>query len=99
MPRGGQRPRADAPKGNTNALKSGRHSGRLKRVFTAMSHVPEVRDYFAMARRRPLRSEPKAASGLRVAILGLVKGSPAKDNHILAYRGRPGQIYSFTFVS
>ena len=62
MPAGGRRPGAGAPKGNTNALKSGRHSARFKAVLTAMSQVPEVRDYFALVRRRQLRSERLAAA-------------------------------------
>ena len=52
MPAGGRRPGAGAPRGNTNALKSGRHSARFKAVLTAMSQVPEVRDYFALVRRQ-----------------------------------------------
>ena len=84
MPAGGRRPGAGAPKGNTNALKSGRHSARFKAVLTAMSQVPEVRDYFALVRRRQLRSE-RAAAVLRKALLELLQGSPAKNNPVLAY--------------
>ncbi len=68
-----------------NAFKSGRHSARFKAVLTAMSQVPEVRDYFAMVRRLQLRSERLAAAVLRKALLELLQGSPAKNNPILAY--------------
>ena len=78
MPRGGRRPGAGAPKGNTNTLKSGRYSARLKTVFAAMPQLPEVRDYFAMVRRRQLRNERRAAAALRSALLELLQGSPAK---------------------
>ena len=96
MPKGGRRPGAGAPKGNTNALKSGRHSARFKAVFTAMSQVPEIRDYFAMVRRRQLRNERIAAAELRKALLELLKGSPAKNNPILAYlwETRPDRFVS-----
>ena len=94
MPAGGPRPGAGAPIGNTNphkavalatALKSGRHSARFKAVLTAMSQVPEVRDYFALVRRRQLRSERLAAAVLRKALGQLLHGSPAKNNPVLAY--------------
>ena len=82
MPAGGRRPGAGAPKGNTNALKSGRHSARFKAVLTAMSQVPEVRDYFALVRRRQLRSERLAAAVLRKALLELLAGfSRQKQSH------------------
>jgi hypothetical protein len=44
MPRGGRRPGAGAPLGNTNALKTGAHSGRVKAVVLALMHDPETRE-------------------------------------------------------
>ena len=94
MPRSKRTPGAGAPIGNTNphkavalatALKSGRHSARLKAVLTAMSQVPEVRDSFTLVRRRQLRNERLAAAELRKALLELLQGSPAKNNPVLAY--------------
>ncbi len=37
MPRGGKRPGAGAPRGNTNAVKTGRHSVRLRAIAKALS--------------------------------------------------------------
>ena len=36
MPRGGRRPGAGAPKGNTNALRTGNHSPRTLEVYLAL---------------------------------------------------------------
>ena len=57
MPAGGRRPGAGAPKGNVNALKSGRHSARFKAVLTALSQHPEVQAYLAALRRQQLRTK------------------------------------------
>ena len=40
MPRGGRRPGAGAPKGNMNALKSGRYSPHFNAVRAALSQRP-----------------------------------------------------------
>ncbi len=42
--RGGRRPGAGAPAGNTNALKTGRHSVRVKAVIDALLADPETRE-------------------------------------------------------
>jgi hypothetical protein len=42
--RGGRRPGAGAPTGNTNALKTGRHSIRVKAVIDALLADPETRE-------------------------------------------------------
>ena len=39
-PRGGRRPGAGAPRGNTNALKNGVHSPRLRAIATALYDNP-----------------------------------------------------------
>ncbi len=44
MPGGGRRPGAGAPKGNLNALRSGRASTRFQVVLAAMLSSPELRD-------------------------------------------------------
>jgi hypothetical protein len=41
--RGGRRPGAGAPRGNTNALKTGRHSQRVKIIVQSLLRDPEVR--------------------------------------------------------
>jgi len=43
MPHGGHRTGAGAPKGNLNALKSGRHSAQLQAALAAMSSRDEIR--------------------------------------------------------
>jgi len=43
MPRGGRRPGAGAPKGNTNALKHGRRSRRLNEFAAQLAASPAVR--------------------------------------------------------
>jgi hypothetical protein len=42
MPRGGRRPGAGAPRGNLNALRTGRHSARYKRLLEILSRDPEA---------------------------------------------------------
>jgi hypothetical protein len=43
MPRGGRRPGAGAPRGNTNALKTGKHSRRVQTVMRILMDEPETR--------------------------------------------------------
>ncbi|MCH7718331.1 MAG: hypothetical protein IIB21_02570 [Chloroflexi bacterium] len=42
MPRGGSRPGAGAPKGNLNALKTGRYSKRLTALRAALDAMPKT---------------------------------------------------------
>jgi hypothetical protein len=46
MPRGGFRKGAGAPKGNLNALKSGRHSAHLDAAFRAVVSREDIRPIF-----------------------------------------------------
>ena len=99
MPRGGRRPgagapkgntnarksRGGAPKGNTNALKYGRYSKRLKYVLDAMAQQPELCKFLTDFRRRQLRSERLAAAVLRRALTDFVGGNPAPDNPLLVF--------------
>ena len=99
MPRGGRRPgagapigntnarksRGGAPKGNTNALKSGRYSKRLKYVLGAMARQPELCKFLTDFRRRQLRSERLAAVELRRALADFMEGNPAPDNPLLLF--------------
>ena len=43
MPRGGRRPGAGAPKGNHNALKTGKYSKRFKEAMSNLINTPEFR--------------------------------------------------------
>ena len=95
MPAGGRRPGAGAPIGNTNphkavalatALKSGRHSARFKAVLTAMSQVPEVRDYFALVRRQTAPHQAHGRRGeMHKALLEVLQRAPTRSNPLLAY--------------
>ena len=85
MPRGGKRPGAGAPKGNLNALKSGRYSQRLNHLFFALAQVPELRYFLHEVRRRQLRQERQAARLARKAILDLLHASPGRNNPLIAY--------------
>ena len=43
MPRGGRRPGAGAPKGNHNALKTGKYSKRFREAMSNLINTPEFR--------------------------------------------------------
>ena len=66
--------------GNTNALKSGRHSPRFKAVLTAMSQVPEVQAYLAALRRQQRRTKRMAAGELHPALLEVMQRAPTRSN-------------------
>ena len=87
--RGGKRPGAGAPKGNMNAVKSGRYSMRLRAVAKAMSSVPEIRDMLIEAQRRQLRDQRKAELLAYRALLDLVSKVPAVNNPLLHYVYQP----------
>jgi hypothetical protein len=52
MPRGGRRPGAGAPKGNFNAMKSGKFSPRVRGVIAALMLLPETRTVLLELGRR-----------------------------------------------
>ena len=85
MPRGGRRPGAGAPKGNMNALKSGRYSPRFNAVRTALSQHPAVQAYLAALRRQQLRTKRMAAGETHTALLELMQRAPTRSNPLLAY--------------
>ncbi len=76
MPRGGRRPGADAPKGNMNALKSGRYSPRFNAVRTALSQHPEIQAYLAALRRQQPRTKRMAAAEMHTALLEVMSVPP-----------------------
>lgn len=57
MPRGGKRPGAGAPIGNTNALRHGRRSPRVHAVVRAIWGIPEVRRLFLAIIRKQSKME------------------------------------------
>ena len=60
MPRGGKRPGAGAPKGNHNALKTGRHSKRFREAMSNLINTPEFRAILIAYRKKQI-SEQKLA--------------------------------------
>jgi len=69
MPHGGKRPGAGAPKGNLNALKSGRRSRQLKMVIQALVAAPSVRRVMLQLARQDIRRNPR----LRDTIVALAR--------------------------
>ena len=59
MPHGGKRPGAGAPKGNLNALKSGRRSRQLKIVIGALVAAPSVRRVMLQLAQQDIRRNPR----------------------------------------
>ena len=62
MPRGGKRPGAGAPKGNLNALKTGRRSKQLLALTEALLNSA-VRGILLRVHRQGLRGDPPARLG------------------------------------
>ena len=60
MPRGGHRPGAGAPKGNTNAVKHGRYSQRLTNAAFIAALLPDVEHAFNYIRRTADHKDRKA---------------------------------------
>ena len=85
MPRGGRRPGAGAPKGNLNAVKTGRYSKRLRTVARALSSIPELSDFFLEFQRRQRRGNRRAARIAYRALLEFTASVPDANNPIVAY--------------
>ena len=69
MPHGGKRPGAGAPRGNLNALKSGRRSRQLKVVIEALVAAPTVRGLMIRLAQQDIRRNPR----LRETIAALAR--------------------------
>ena len=85
MPRGGKRPGAGAPRGNLNAVKSGRYSQRLKALADSLAKVPQVRSLLLEFHRRQRYEDRKAARVARKALLDFISSTPDLNNPIFAY--------------
>ena len=79
------RQRPGAPKGNTNALKSGRYSPRFNAVRTALSQLLAVQAYLAALRRQQRRTKRMAAGEMHTALLEVMQRAPTGSNPLLAY--------------
>ncbi len=85
MPRGGKRPGAGAPRGNTNAVKTGRHSVRLRAIAKALSTVPEIRDLLLEAERRQHKEQRQAQRLALRALQDIASRIPDENNPLLPY--------------
>ena len=75
MPRGGRRPRAGAPRGNTNALATGAHSRRYGEAIRLIAAIPGLHKYInklyntpgpdALRRRRDLLEAARHVISIR----------------------------------
>ncbi|MDP3766961.1 MAG: hypothetical protein Q8S13_03010 [Dehalococcoidia bacterium] len=80
--RGGRRPGAGAPRGNLNALKSGRYSKRLKALRGALAAMPQTADVLAKTTGRDRRRMEMLAYGLQsyAEMLLLIAGGGSIDD-------------------
>ena len=83
MPRGGKRPGAGAPKGNTNAFKTGKHSPRFRSLARAISQVPQLRDMALAQYRLQKRKERQAKKIVEEQLVIALLEDPTKFNQIL----------------
>ncbi|MBI2867542.1 MAG: hypothetical protein HYX97_04325 [Chloroflexi bacterium] len=81
MPRGGKRPGSGAPKGNLNAMRSGRHSQRLKQLALALARIPETQRLPIQLTYAHRRQERRA----RLIALRVLLELAAKNNHIASF--------------
>ena len=84
MPRGGKRPGAGAPKGNTNAFKHGRNSKRLRALALALAQIPEARDMAIAQHRLQKRRERQAQKIIEELLLFAFLRDPIKFNQNIA---------------
>ena len=89
--RGGRRPGAGAPKGNMNALKSGRYSTRVRALRGAMEALPLTTDVLVQLTGRERRKMELLAYGLQyyAEILFLIaRGGSIEDLDNIRVRNR-----------
>ena len=90
-PRGGRRPGAGAPKGNMNALKTGRYSTRVRALRGAMEALPRTTDVLVQLTGRDRRKMELLAYGLQfyAEILFLIaRGGSIEDLDNIRVRNR-----------
>ena len=89
--RGGRRPGAGAPKGNLNALKSGRYSTRVRALRGAMGAIPRTAGLLVQLTGRDRRKMELLAYGLQyyAEILFLIaRGGSIEDLDNIRVRNR-----------
>ena len=86
MPRGGFRPGAGAPRGNLNALKSGRYSAQMKAALHAMLTRDEIRPIlvaiFEKRRRETLRYQALILATARIIHNAELTSSASSTNSL-----------------
>lgn len=80
MPRGGRRPGAGAPKGNTNAIKHGRYSSHAKALVNALATDPEAQRILLGLKRYQDRQTRAARRVARRLFYQLLKGLPPQPD-------------------
>ncbi|HXH23014.1 MAG TPA: hypothetical protein VNN10_13385 [Dehalococcoidia bacterium] len=78
MPRGGKRPGAGAPAGNTNALKQGAYSRRIRRATLLLLILPEVQDLL----RAILRARAADSAALFREFVAVARYAASQDPKI-----------------
>ena len=68
MPRGGRRPGAGAPKGNHNALKTGKYSKRFREAMSNLINTPEFRAILVSYQKRQIKNQQLADHVVKEAI-------------------------------
>ncbi|MCH8970130.1 MAG: hypothetical protein IIA66_13560 [Planctomycetes bacterium] len=90
-PRGGRRPGAGAPKGNLNALKTGRYSKRLIGLRAALTAMPQTADLLVKMTGRDRRKMEMLAHGLQSyaeMLLLIARGGSIDDLQVPQLRKR-----------
>ena len=85
MPRGGKRPGAGAPRGNLNAVKSGRYSKCLHTLALGLALIPEVCGFLTEFNRKQRREQRKAEKIAFMAVKDFLSEMPDANNPLLVY--------------
>ena len=89
--RGGRRPGAGAPKGNLNALKTGRYSTRVRALRGAMQALPKTANILAQLTGRDRRKTELIAYGLQFyseILFHIARGGSVEDLDNIRVRNR-----------
>jgi len=102
--RGGRRPGAGAPKGNLNAVKSGRYSRAHQRAVLIIASVPELQGYLRALLRAQTRDRDRIVDGEIAVALSALAESPSLRESIKSYvsqrvRSAPPQLQNLYFAA
>ncbi len=88
MPRGGKRPGAGAPKGNLNALKTGRHSKQLLALTEILLASPAMRPILLRMLEQKKRGDRTLQNASNEMAVRLFRRSIMKDALLQIRKGR-----------